>query len=141
MIPPSPHPPVAMPLKPETRACSSRHLVSHPANDCRSLGIEGLESVVFVEIEIRPDALAGFGKIPLHRNERTGASVGETEHRRQEPVGHDRAADCRSIVARSGRPGPDRRGVVTANSSSEIVSRKTFQDTNARPQSGSGCLT
>jgi len=66
MTPRRPTPCEATPSKPESGAFLLLHLSSHLANDCSRLGIKRFESVVFVEVEIRFDALVGFGKITFH---------------------------------------------------------------------------
>jgi len=71
--------PCGTPSKPETRAFLLLHFVSHLANDCSRLGIKSFESVVFVEVEVRLDAFVGFGKIPLHLDERTRTPAREKE--------------------------------------------------------------
>jgi hypothetical protein len=78
---------------PETRAFLLLHFVSHLANDCSRLGIKSFESIVFVEIEVRFDAVVGFSEIPLHLDERTRTPARENEEQQKETFGHDRAAE------------------------------------------------
>jgi len=69
------------------------HFVSHLANECSRPGIKSCESIVFVEVEIRFDALVGFSKILLHLNERTRTPATENEQQQKDTFGHDRAAE------------------------------------------------